>query len=110
MPTFGKQNHCNMDYDIIKKLLKDRGMTFQELCDRMGVDRNNLYNSITKGNPTLSRLETIAEHLGVPVWRLFTESQEESEIYGVIVYKGTTHKIDSVPAYKALVNKIDETK
>lgn len=96
-----------MDYSILKELLKEKGMTFQELSNRMGTDRNNLYNSLTKGNPTLSRLENISEILGVPVWRLFTENTAQSEIYGVIIYKGTTYKIDSISAYKALLTEME---
>ena len=44
-----------MDYSIIKKLLEERNISFKELSDKLGVDRNNLYNSLTKGNPTLQR-------------------------------------------------------
>ncbi len=98
-----------MDISIIKNLLKEREMTFQQLSDKMGVDRTNLYNSLTKGNPTLSRLESISEILGVPVWRLFSETQSVgSEMFGIITYKGKTYKIDSIPAYKALLKKIED--
>lgn len=55
-----------MDISIIKNLLRERGMTSQQLSDKMGVDRTNLYNSLTKGNPTLSRLTAISEILSVP--------------------------------------------
>ena len=34
---------------------------------KFDVDRNNLYNSLTKGNPTLQRLEAVANVLNVPV-------------------------------------------
>ena len=57
-----------MDYSIIKDLLDERNMSFKELSDKLGVDRNNLYNSLTKGNPTLQRLEAVANALNVPVW------------------------------------------
>lgn len=98
-----------MDISIIKNLLRERGMTFQQLSDKMGVDRTNLYNSLSKGNPTLSRLTAISEILAVPLWRLFTESDKcEVEIFGAITYKGKVYKIDSVPAYKALLNKMED--
>jgi len=98
-----------MDISIIKNLLKERDMTFQQLSDAMQVDRTNLYNSLTKGNPTLSRLESISEILGVPLWRLFCETDKpEADIFGVITYQGKTYKIDSIPAYKAILKKIEE--
>ena len=78
-----------MDYSIIKSLLDERNMTFKELSDILNVDRNNLYNSLTKGNPTLQRLEAVAKVLNVPVWRLFTEDTKPS-IYGTIVYNNST--------------------
>ena len=96
-----------MDYSILKELLKEKNLTFQELSDRMGTDRNNLYNSLIKGNPTLSRLVNVSEILGVPVWRLFTEDTTQSEIYGVIIYKGKTYKRDIISAYKALLTEIE---
>ena len=83
-----------MDYSIIKDLLDERNMSFKELSDKLGVDRNNLYNSLTKGNPTLQRLEAVANVLNVPVWRLFT-MDNKPEIYGTVVYKDEVHIIRS---------------
>ena len=83
-----------MDYALIKDLLKERGMTFQDLSEKLGVDRNNLYNSLTKGNPTLQRLEAVSGALGVPVWRLFT-IEPKPEIYGTVVYNGQVYNINT---------------
>ena len=83
-----------MDFTIIKDLLDERNMSFKELSDTLGVDRNNLYNSLTKGNPTLQRLEAVANVLNVPVWRLFT-TDNKAEIYGSVVYKDEVHIIRS---------------
>lgn len=96
-----------MDYSIIKDLLDERNMTFKELSDTLDVDRNNLYNSLTKGNPTLQRLESVANVLGVPVWRLFT-TDNKAEIYGTIVYKDEVHIIRSTNDLKSLAAKITE--
>ena len=83
-----------MDYSIIKDLLDERNMSFKELSDKLGVDRNNLYNSLTKGNPTLQRLEAVANVLNVPVWRLLT-TDNKAEIYGSVVYKDKVYVIRS---------------
>lgn len=96
-----------MDYSIIKNLLEERNISFKELSDTLGVDRNNLYNSLTKGNPTLQRLEAIAEVLDVPVWRLFTD-ENRVEIYGTIVYLGEVYSINSVKDFTALAEKISK--
>lgn len=94
-----------MDYSIIKGLLDERNMTFKELSDTLNVDRNNLYNSLTKGNPTLQRLEAVAKVLNVPVWRLFTEDTKPS-IYGTIVYNDEVHIIRSEQDLLNLANQI----
>lgn len=96
-----------MEYSIIKDLLDERSMSFKELSDTLGVDRNNLYNSLTKGNPTLQRLEAIAEVLDVPVWRLFT-TENRVEIYGTIVYHGQVHSINSIKDLITLTDKISK--
>ena len=69
-------------------------MTFQELSEKLGVDRNNLYNSLTKGNPTLQRLEAVSAALCVPTWRLFT-IEPKPEIYGTIIYEGQIYSIST---------------
>ena len=67
-----------MDYTLIKDLLKERGMTFQELSDKLGVQR----------------LEAVSGALGVPVWRLFTV-EPKPEIYGTIVYEGQVYSVNA---------------
>ena len=94
-----------MDYTIIKHLLDERDMTFKELSEMLGVDRNNLYNSLTKGNPTLQRLEAVADALKVPVWRLFT-TDTKPELFGCIVCDGETFTVSSKAELQALTAKI----
>ena len=94
-----------MDYSIIKDLLDERDMTFKELSEALGVDRNNLYNSLTKGNPTLQRLEAVADALKVPVWRLFT-TDTKPELFGSIIYEGEVFTVSSKAELQALTAKI----
>lgn len=94
-----------MDYSIIKDLLDERDMTFKELSEILGVDRNNLYNSLTKGNPTLQRLEAVANALKVPVWRLFT-TDTRPELFGSIIYEGEVFTVSSKAELQAITEKI----
>ena len=94
-----------MDYSILKDLLNERNMTFKELSELLGVDRNNLYNSLTKGNPTLQRLEAVAHALKVPVWRLFT-TDTKPELFGSIIYNGEVYCVSSKEELKAATAKI----
>ena len=85
-----------MEKFIIKKLLKDRGMTIQQLADELKIHRTNLYSSIN-GNPTLSRLEEIANILKVDVVDLFAKSSEkQNELNGFIEYKEKIYKINCI--------------
>lgn len=96
-----------MDYSIIKDLLDERNMSFKELSEMLNVDRNNLYNSLTKGNPTLQRLEAVAMALNVPVWRLFT-TDTKPNVYGTIVYQNQVHVIRSEQDIINLANTLSK--
>lgn len=54
----------------VKNLLKERGMTAKELASKMNISEGALSLSLS-GNPTLSRLQEIAQALGVEVGDLF---------------------------------------
>lgn len=54
----------------VKNLLKERGMTAKELASKMNISEGALSLSLS-GNPTLSRLQEIAQALGVEVVDLF---------------------------------------
>lgn len=61
----------------IKELAKSKGLTLNDLANKMGINRVTLSNMIN-GNPTVSTLSKIAESLNVPVSELF--SLEEDNI------------------------------
>lgn len=69
----------------IQQLAKQRKMTMVQLAEKIGIDRVNLYNSI-KGNPTLSRLQAIADALDVPVTELF--ATDDTDVRGYLEIKG----------------------
>ncbi|MCQ2068713.1 MAG: helix-turn-helix domain-containing protein [Bacteroidaceae bacterium] len=48
----------------IEELCKQRGLRMSDLAAKMGVNQANLTSSL-KGNPTVSRLEAVANVLGV---------------------------------------------
>lgn len=59
----------------IKELLKKRGLTQQELADKLGISRVGLNKAIT-GNTTINTLEKIADALNVPISELFATSSQ----------------------------------
>ena len=58
----------------VQEICKSRGITMQVLASRMGVTYQALYASVS-GNPTVNKLQEIADALGVPLAELFEEPQ-----------------------------------
>lgn len=54
----------------IKKVIKDRGLTVQEVADNMGITRIGLSQHIN-GNPSVEVLERIAKAIGCDISELF---------------------------------------
>lgn len=59
----------------IKELAKSKGLTLNDLANKMGINRVTLSNMIN-GNPTVSTLSKIAESLNVPVSELFSVEED----------------------------------
>ena len=54
----------------VKEICKEKGLSMQELSDRLGIVRDTLTRNIN-GNPTIETLEKIAIALNVPITELF---------------------------------------
>ena len=65
----------------IKDILKEKGITQQELADRLGVTRSAIVKTLA-GNPSQETLERIANILDVPMWQLCASPKEVSNIKG----------------------------
>lgn len=61
----------------VKELLKSKGLTAKELASRLGITEAALSSSLS-GNPTLDRLNAIADALGVPVTELFVPAPTDT--------------------------------
>lgn len=58
----------------IEELIKERGLTFDQVADMVGMTRQSLRN-VMLGNPTLTSLEKVASALDVAVHELFRHEQ-----------------------------------
>lgn len=86
----------------IKEVLKSKGLTALSLAEMVGITQPNISNIINgKTNPSLETLEKIATALDVPISNLF---ESERELYGLVVFKGRTYKIDSIKSIETLLN------
>ena len=59
----------------IKEILKEKGMTLQELADNMDVSRQALSRQVG-GKLLVEKAEEIACMLDVPMWQLFASPEE----------------------------------
>ena len=60
----------------IKELLKEKGLTQQELDDMVGVSYQSMKQTLNASSVTTSTLEKIATALNVPMWQLFASPEE----------------------------------
>lgn len=61
----------------IKEIIKERGITVQNLAERMGITRVGLSQHIN-GNPSVEVLERIASAIGCPVTELFEQPKKDT--------------------------------
>lgn len=88
----------------VKEICKKKGLTIQDLADKMEMKRESLSRAIN-GNPTLDTLERIASALDVDISELFTPSS--GGIIGVIRIKDTNYNINSVSDLSRLLDRIE---
>lgn len=70
----------------IKELCKEKHITMKDIADKIGINHITLSQSLN-GNPTLSRLQEVADILGVDVSELFETPVKES-VYGCLYVNG----------------------
>ena len=59
----------------IKEVIKEEGLSVQEVADRMGISRVGLSQHLN-GNPSVEVIDRIAQAMNVPVWRFFASKEE----------------------------------
>lgn len=62
----------------IKDILKEKGITINELAETMGLNRVTLSTQIN-GTANIVSYEKIASALNVPMWQLFASPEEVSK-------------------------------
>lgn len=88
----------------IKEIARAKGITMNEIAEKMGINPVNLSSSLN-GNPTLNRLQEVANILGVEIPDLFTK-ENQTEIHGFLEYNGKVYKINGMEDFKAFANVI----
>ena len=89
----------------IKELCKEKHITMIEIADRIGINAVTLSQSLN-GNPTLSRLQQVADVLGVSVPDLF-EKPDSKNIFGCLYVNGTPHIVNNKDDIQKLLADIE---
>ena len=74
----------------LREIARAKGLKLSDIAARMGTTVSNLLTSV-KGNPTVSKIQGIAEALGVGVSDLLTLRPESAQ--GLVVIDGKTWQI-----------------
>ena len=90
----------------IKELCKEKQITMKEIAEKLGINPITLSQSLN-GNPTLSRLQEVADILGVSVPELFEATGPvPKDIHGYIYVEGTSHLITCKKDLEDLLNEL----
>ena len=82
-----------MEYRI-KEILEERNLTLKQLAEMIGVDPSNLSSSLKNtANPSISRLQKIAEALQVDIADLF---RRKHPLYGYLEVFGHPKKVEEI--------------
>lgn len=94
----------------IKEILKERGITINELADKLGISRVTLSTQIN-GTANIVSYEKIATALNVPMWQLFASPEEvtgDNELTALIQHKKDFYKAVTIEELKKIVTEIEE--
>lgn len=75
----------------VKKVIKEKGFTINQVAEMMGKNRVTLSQTISR-NPTVETLQKIADTIGCKVGDFFTDS---SDFVAFVRKNGTTFTFDS---------------
>lgn len=78
----------------LKEICRLKGLTLTDVANRMGTTPSNLLSSV-KGNPTVSKLQGIADALQISISELMTQRPDKA--LGVVVVDGHAYQL-SKPA------------
>lgn len=88
----------------IKRVIKDKGYTIQDVAGMIGVNRVTLTNTIS-GNPTYRKMKQIADAIGCQVTDFFVDEDKKSDFASYIRYKGIHYTADTIDEF---LNQVEE--
>ena len=90
----------------IKELAKEHGYPLEAVASSLNISPISLSQSL-HGNPTLKRLEQVAEAFGVDVYELF-EKPVKKEVHGCLYVNGEPRLIKTKYDIKEVLKEIEK--
>ena len=85
----------------IDEILEELQMSKQQLADKVGISRTNLYNYLSNENTTIKVLDKISKTVRLPISELF--NKEEKSIIGYIEFNNFIYKISSPADFELVI-------
>ena len=76
----------------IKKKIKECGFTTQQIAEKLNISQQAVSQAIN-GNPTLSRLQDIADAIGITVSELVSDEPQSQESEAVFTISKDVKKV-----------------
>lgn len=89
----------------IKDICKEQGIMMKDLAEKINITEVGLSKSLN-GNPTIGRLQEIADALNVDFIELFVPKHDGTT--GYIEHNGEVYKINSITDIEKLLSEIKE--
>lgn len=89
----------------IKKVIKQKGWTMERLASAMGITQPSV-SSIINGNPSLSRLQEIANVIGVSLSELVSDDDSE-QLTALIHYKDKWFHVHTLEELNEIVSSLN---
>lgn len=93
----------------IKEVLKEKGISINELAEILGVSRVTVSTQIN-GTANIASYERIAAALNVPMWQLFARPEEtagKEELNALITHRGKFYEARTLEGLKDIVKTIE---
>lgn len=87
----------------VKEIAKAKGITMADIAHKLKISPVNLSASLN-GNPTLSRLQEVAEILGCSVSEFFDAPPKE--VWGHLDFNGRMYRVESLDDLLYIANSI----
>ena len=93
--------------NVIKQLLLDRKVPNKELLRNIGTEANASLAQIVNGNPTVKRLEKVADFFGVSMDTFF-EREKPFKYVGTTKSNDTAYYLEKIELLEKIIKEKDE--